>query len=142
MNFSNPDILLPEIGFSMESIVKYYTCQPSIYKYQNVQLNLNRCKINNDLLKDLVTNIAKYKPHKIEVLNLGMNHFDDEGCEHIASLIRMNKDIQSIVLSENIFITVKGFRTIMKAVTKENIFLTKLNFDRCSINIGNDTSEW
>ena len=91
----------------MESIVKYYACQTAslFYKYQNTQLNLNCCLINNLLLKDLVDNIQKYNPHQIEVLNLGLNHIDDEGCKHIADLITMNKNIQSIVLSENINIT-------------------------------------
>ena len=85
--------------------------------------------------------IDEYDPHKIDVLNLSHNHFDDVGCEHIAKLIEMNKHIKSIVLSENIGITRVGFNTVIRSLKKNNK-ITALDFNMCSIEIGIPEEYW
>lgn len=78
-------------------------------------LCLQQCKINENGINML----SKYMIYnqKLLVLDLSSNCIDDKSAEHLAAMLRQNRKLKSLLLTDN-WITDVGCKSIMQALQK------------------------
>ncbi|KAJ8711840.1 hypothetical protein PYW08_008794 [Mythimna loreyi] len=82
-------------------------------------LSLNRCKINDEVCKNIFKNIHFDAPaaKTLQILDLGSNNITDDGATFIGSALRSNRCLLHINLSGN-GITDSGFRRILDSLVE------------------------
>ncbi|XP_073465577.1 NACHT, LRR and PYD domains-containing protein 12-like isoform X2 [Aquarana catesbeiana] len=82
---------------------------------RETEVNLYSCNIQNEGLRKLIPAL-----HNIKCLRLSINHLTDSSCPHLASGIRNNQTLRTLILSVN---KMEGphFRDLMEALTTSRI---------------------
>ncbi|CAH1988556.1 unnamed protein product [Acanthoscelides obtectus] len=128
------DTYITDLSLNGNKIDKHQNFHLLLEQPQLKSLSLKYCFIKPEGMKNIADKLTK-PLHSLLILNLASNMLYDDGAEHVARMLRSNRSIMSLNLSDN-KITNKGCKAVMLSLTEfelspdEICFKRKRNFEK------------